>query len=326
MFAFPNNFLTPATNSQVCPCFLSHRPTIPLSDGRQRPSHWRPCLFTSLKSKNHSWNLEGACKLLLAVRFFPQVGQDPTLSPCKELPNYSVCMVLWAPHQHTLPFGTSYFLLGRIKIIASQMALYGGISLLASTVVQPVCLFASKQTLGELREVNIFAFIIACNAVARGFMKNKLPQEERHLLHYMCSASSHQSSSLQSSLCVCSRRFLEAFFCQGPSLGVCYVHILCIPTAPLCRLKWVLIHSSSWLCTTKLYKCINAAGMNTFMTLCTPMAQWMSYTGSLDQVLNSCEAEGLFITDYLGRAFYQCLCSCTRECEKLFDLLYMVCR
>lgn len=156
--------------------------------------------------------MEGACKLLLAVRFFPQVGQDPTLSPCKELPNYSVCMVLWAPHQHTLPFGTSYFLLGRIKIIASQMALYGGISLLASAVVQPVCLFASKQTLGELREVNILAFLIACNAVARGFMKNKLPQEERHLLHYMCSASSHYSSSIQSSLCVCSRRFLEAFF------------------------------------------------------------------------------------------------------------------
>ena len=245
-------FLTPATNSQVCPSFLSHQPTVPLSDDRQRPSHWRPCLFTSLKSKNHSWNLEGACKLLLAVRFFPQVGQDPTLSPCKELPNYSVCMVLWAPHQHTLPFGTSYFLLGRIKIIASQMALYGGISLLASTVVQPVCLFASKQTLGELREVNIFAFLIACNAVARGFMKNKLPQEERHLLHYMCSASSHYSSSIQSSLCVCSRRFLEAFFCQGPSSGVCYVHILRIPAAPLCRLKCVLIHSSLWLLYNKI--------------------------------------------------------------------------
>lgn len=47
------------------------------------------------------------------------------------------------------------------------------------------------------------------------------------------------------------------------------------PTASLCRLKCVLIHSSSWLCTTELYKCINAAGINTFMMHYTPMAQWM---------------------------------------------------
>lgn len=52
------------------------------------------------KPKNHSWKLEGACKLRLAVRFLfffsfpPQVGQHGTLSPCKEPPNYSVCLAL----------------------------------------------------------------------------------------------------------------------------------------------------------------------------------------------------------------------------------------
>lgn len=81
------------------------------------------------------------------------------------------------------------------------------------------------------------------------------------------------------------------------------------PTAPLCRLKCVLIHSSSWLCTTELYKCINATGMNTFMMHYTLMAQWMRNirTSSLDQVLNSSEAVVLIMTHYLGRAFYQCV-------------------
>lgn len=63
------------------------------------------------------------------------------------------------------------------------------------------------------------------------------------------------------------------------------------PTAPLCRLKCVLIHSSLWLRTTELYKCINATGMNTFMMHYTLMAQRMGNISSLAQVLNSSEAE-----------------------------------
>lgn len=66
-----------------------------------------------------------------------------------------------------------------------------------------------------------------------------------------------------------------SIFCQGAFYSVWYVHILCLLHPPLCRLKCVLIPSCLWLCTTELYKCINAAGMNTFMMHYTPMAQWM---------------------------------------------------
>lgn len=73
-----------------------------------------------------------------------------------------------------------------------------------------------------------------------------------------------------------SRQFLEAFFCRGPFYSVWHVRIM-YSTAlhALCVLKCVLIHSSSWVCSAELYKCINAAGMNTFMMPYTPVDQWM---------------------------------------------------
>lgn len=94
MLTSPNNTVTPVRHSRLS--LLKQTADHSLSHCRHCPCHWRTCLFVSLKSKDHSWKLEGACKLLLAVTFFPPVGQDPALSLPKGLPNYTVCMMLRA--------------------------------------------------------------------------------------------------------------------------------------------------------------------------------------------------------------------------------------
>lgn len=73
--------------------------------------------------------------------------------------------------------------------------------------------------------------------------------------------------------------FSKHFFLSRPKFWCLLCAYLTHSYSPIMQAE-VRIDSqqhSQWLCTTKLYKCINATWMNTFMALCTPMAQWMSF-------------------------------------------------
>lgn len=86
---------------------------------------------------------------------------------------------------------------------------------------QCVYLPVNKQC-GELRQVSVFASLIACNAVA-GRVKNHLPLVNRHLWTYMCTTSSHSSTPSLRQFLFCSQQFLEAFSVKAHFivLGMC---------------------------------------------------------------------------------------------------------
>lgn len=104
----------------------------------------------------------------------------------------------------------------------------------------------------------------------------------------------HYSSSVLQFLFVLSS-FLKRFLSGPVVFGMCISYACCRPT-----LKSVLIPISLWLCTTELYKCINAAGMNTCIWCIVSHwpSEWEICFGG--GVLNSCEAEGFILTDIVS--------------------------
>lgn len=110
------------------------------------------------------------------------------------------------------------------------MALYGEVSLAANSVLQPVCLFDSKQTLGELHWVNIFASLIACDADAGGFYKESFSSWE-YTFMALYAYGIIPLLILDPVVSLCSQQFLEAFSAQAHFIvfGMCISYTSCSP-------------------------------------------------------------------------------------------------